>query len=172
MEATKKRHIKTGYEYDNLFPLSENEDKLVKPNANLEDTLSFIPKVVTKTLDQTKKISHRLKGRSTYETCKNIWQFVYGYINYKKDKEGTEQIRSPSRTWHDRKQGVDCDCYSVFISSILTNLGIPHILRIAKYHRDYFQHIYPIVPNGTGHITIDCVTDWFNHEVTYREKKD
>lgn len=172
MIAKTKRHIKPGYEYDQLFPASENNHETVRRNANVYHTVQFIPKVVQETLLQTKKIAQRLKGNSVFDTCKNIWHFVYEHINYKKDEEGFEQIRSPSRTWHDRKQGVDCDCYSVFISSILTNLGLPHILRITKYHRDYFQHIYPIVPAGNEYITLDCVTDQFNYEVPYSAKKD
>jgi hypothetical protein len=172
MEAKKKRHIKPGLEYDTLFPRSENDNKTIRRNANVYHTVSFIPKVVQETLAQTKAIAQKLKANSTYDTCKNIWHFVYQHINYKKDEEGYEQIRSPARAWHDRQQGVDCDCYSVFISSVLTNLGIPHILRITKYHRDYFQHIYPVVPNGSKHITIDCVTDKFDYEVPYSEKKD
>jgi len=172
MIAKTKRHIKPGYEYDQLFPASVNNNETIRRNANVYHTVQFIPKVVQETLPQTKKIAQRLKGNTVYDTCKNIWHFVYQHINYKKDEEGFEQIRSPSRTWHDRKQGVDCDCYSVFISSILTNLGIPHILRITKYNRDYFQHIYPIVPTGNKHITLDCVTDQFNYEVPYSAKKD
>ncbi len=172
MIAKSKRHIKPGYEYDHLFPRSENDNKTIRRNANVHHTVSFIPKVVQETLDQTKGIAGRLKLSSIYNTCKNIWHFVYQHINYKKDEEGYEQIRSPARAWHDRQQGVDCDCYSVFISSILTNLGIPHTFRITKYHRDYFQHIYPVVPNGNKTITIDCVTDKFDYEVPYSEKKD
>jgi hypothetical protein len=172
MQASTKRNIKPGYEYDHLFPASENDNETIRRHANLDDTVAFIPKVVQQTLFQTKGIAKKLKAANTYETCKNIWQFVYGHINYKKDEEGFEQVRSPARTWHDRTVGVDCDCYSVFISSILTNLGIPHTLRITKYQRNYFQHIYPIVPNGSRHITIDCVTDQFDYEVPYSEKKD
>lgn len=172
MEARKKRNIKDGFEYDSLFPQAEKDNKTIRRNANVYHTVSFIPKVVQETLGQTKGIARRLKSNSIYDTCKNIWHFIYQHINYKKDEEGYEQIRSPARAWHDRQQGVDCDCYSVFISSILTNLGIPHILRITKYHRDYFQHIYPVVPNGSKHITIDCVTDKFDYEVPYSEKKD
>lgn len=172
MEAKKRRNIKPGNEYDHLFPSSENDNKTILRNANVYHTVEFIPKVVQETLDQTMLIAGRLKGRTVYETCRNIWHFVYGHINYKKDQEGYEQIRSPARAWHDRQDGVDCDCYSVFISGILTNLGIPHVLRITKYHRDYFQHIYPIVPNGNKYITIDCVTDKFDYEVPFSEKKD
>jgi hypothetical protein len=172
MEAKKKRNIKSGVEYDHLFPRSENDNKTIRRNANVYHTVDFIPKVVKETLEQTKSISKILKGTTTYETCSNIWHFVYGHINYKKDNDGYEQIRSPARTWHDRIQGVDCDCYSVFISSILMNMDIPHSLRITKYHRDYFQHIYPIVPYNGKYITIDCVTDNFNYEVPFSEKKD
>src|SRR6266498_5514623 len=172
MEATKKRNIKSGNEYDRLFPNSEGNNKTIQKNANVSDTVAFIPKVVQETLDQTKNIARLLKGKSVYETCSNIWIFVYQHINYKKDQEGYEQIRSPARTWRDRLQGVDCDCYSTFISSILTNLAIPHLLRITKYHRNYFQHIYPVVKNGNREIIIDCVTDKFNYEVPYSEKKD
>lgn len=172
MEAGKKRNIKSGRQYDHLFPVADGNNATIRSNANVYHTVDFIPKVVNETLYQTKELANQLKANNTYETCKKIWQFVYEHINYKKDAPGYEQIRNPARTWHDRFIGVDCDCYSVFISSILSNLGIAHTLRITKYHRDYFQHIYPIVPFQNGYITIDCVTDRFNYEVPFSEKKD
>jgi hypothetical protein len=172
MEARTKRNIKSGSEYDDLFPKSEGTDKKVKGNADVNDTVAFIPKVVHETLDQTKDISKKLKGSNVYGTCSNIWHFVYHHINYKKDQEGYEQIRSPARVWKDRFSGVDCYCYSTFISSVLTNLSIPHKLRITKYWKDYYQHIYPVVQNGAREIILDCVTDKFNYEVPYSEKKD
>jgi hypothetical protein len=172
MEAAGNRKIKSGREFDYLFPAAMNKDKTVKENATLEDTIAFIHKVVGKTLMQTKGIAQRLAGRTVVETCSNIWHFVYQNVAYKKDDDGLEQIRSPRRTWKDRKTGVDCDCYSTFISSILTNLQIPHKLRITKYNRDHFQHIYPVVMDGGRLIAIDCVTDQFDYEVPYSEKKD
>ncbi|MGF2410754.1 hypothetical protein [Ferruginibacter sp.] len=172
MEANRKRNIKSGKEYDHLFPEAAGNNATIRKNANVYHTVAFIPKVVNETLYQTKALANQLNRNNIYETCKNIWHFVYQHINYKKDAPGYEQIRSPARAWHDRFTGVDCDCYSVFISSILYNLGIPHILRITKYHRDYFQHIYPVVPFQNGFITIDCVTDQFNYEVPFSEKKD
>jgi hypothetical protein len=172
MQAGKIRHIKSGREYNQLFPAATKDTATIIHNAGLNDTISFIPKVVAQTLDQTKQISDHLKGATVYDTCRNIWHFVYQHINYRKDKDGYEQIRSPSRTWVDRQSGVDCDCYSTFISSILSNLAIPHKLRITKYKKGYFQHIYPVVPVGNGYIIIDCVTDQFNYEVPYTEKKD
>jgi hypothetical protein len=180
MQANRKRNIKSGQEYTHLFPKAVNSTSTIRRNANVDHTVAFIPKVVNETLYHTKALAQKLKGKTNYETCSNIWHFVYQHIAYKKDQEGYEQIRSPARAWHDRQTGVDCDCYSVFISSILTNLSVPHILRITKYHRDYFQHIYPVVVASPPtplqkrgeEIVIDCVTDSFNYEVPYSEKKD
>lgn len=173
MEANRKRHIKPGTEYEVLFPVANGNNATIKRNANVYNTVSFIPKVVRENAWQTKELSKILKGQTIYDTCRNIWQFVYDHIAYKKDADGYEQVRSPARAWHDRHTGVDCDCYTVFISSILWNLQIPHILRITKYHRDYFQHIYPVVPLSKGrHITIDCVVNDFDYEEPYSQKKD
>jgi hypothetical protein len=174
MQAQHQRNIKSGKEYDYLFPHAKGEEITIKWDADVYDTLRFIPKMVLETLNDTKALSKKLKGNTLYETCENIWDFVYYHIQYHYDKEGVEQVRRPARSWMDRVRGVDCDCYTVFISSILTNLHIPHTYRITKYkNKDNFQHIYPIVPTTDGkYITIDCVVDQFNYEEPFTDKKD
>ena len=144
-------------------------------------------KTVPKTLWQTQEIAGKLQGRTLEETCSNIWHFVYGHIQYKRDKDGVEQVRSPRRTWWERVTGVDCDCYTEFISSILLNLNIPHKARITKYPKRYpevprWQHIYPIVPKDgnlnrdfsdrDSYIVLDCVKDEFDSEQSFLERKD
>lgn len=175
MERREEIKVRSGKEYDHLFPRAMLTSITKKQGATVADTIKFIPTVVRDTLFHTEKIAKILKGNTVQETCSNIWHFVYDHIAYKKDEDGKEQVRSPARAWHDRGniQGVDCDCYSVFISSILSNLKIRHILRITKYKEDRFQHIYPIVPlNDGSYITIDCVVREFDYEEPYSEKKD
>lgn len=172
MEANKIRHIQNGYGYDYLFPEATGKIFTVKKDASLSNTIAFIPKVVHECAGQTVSISTLLKADNVFETCSNIWHFVYNHIQYKRDKDGYEQIRSPARTWRDRKSGVDCDCYSVFISTILLNLQIPYVLRITKYKQNYFQHIYPVVHVAGREIILDCVTNEFDYEVPFSEKKD
>jgi hypothetical protein len=175
MEADRRRQLKSGAAYDSLFPKPYLRDTRVKRGAVLEDTIKFIPVAVRKTMWQTKAyVDRELKGLSLYDTCKKLWHFLYEHIQYRKDEEGREQIRSPARAWHDRFRGIDCDCYSTFISTVLCNLQIPHTLRIAKYDPlGRFQHIYPIVPLKDGsYITIDCVLNQFNKEQPYVEIKD
>jgi hypothetical protein len=174
MQASHKRKIENGSEYNYLFPKAEGKEVMLKWDANVWDTLDEIPRIVYETLNDTKKLAQNLKADTLDETCKNIWDFVYHHIQYQQDEEGTEQLRRPSRSWMDRVRGVDCDCYTVFISSILTNLNIPHTYRIAKYkHKTYYQHIYPIVPSTSGnYITIDCVVDKYDYEEPFTQKHD
>jgi exonuclease VII large subunit len=107
------------------------------------------------------------------EICRRVWEFLYNHIQYKLDKRGVEQLRQPARSWEDRHTGIDCDCFSIFVSSILCNLGIEHKFRITKYGgKPNFQHVYVVVPNGTDEIIIDCVLSKFNYEKPYSEKKD
>lgn len=187
MEARSQRRVKDGSEYDSLFTPPDATDVTVKKSADVEDTLALIQKTVPQTLWQTKKIAQRLKGKTLEETCSNIWHFVYDHIKYKKDKEGVEQVRSPRRTWWERHTGVDCDCYTEFICSILMNLNIPHQARITKYPKHppevpRWQHIYPIVPvngdvtkaltNRDDYIVLDCVKDEYDNEQPFLERKD
>lgn len=178
--------VRPGLEFDSMFPAPSGEDSSVKQNAGVEDTMQLIIRTVPQTLWHTEKIAKRLKGKDLYSTCRNIWNFVYQHIKYKRDKDGVEQVRSPRRTWWERKTGVDCDCYTEFISSILYNLGIPHVARITKYPKvspevPTWQHVYPVVPksgnlNDTnyrdGYIVLDCVKNAFDDEQPFYEKKD
>lgn len=173
MQARYQRILQDGKEYDKYFPTAEGKNNTMLKSADVDDTLALIPKVVRSTLHHTAQLAPLLKGNTLDETCENIWDFVYQHIAYRKDADGKEQVRSPARTWRDRKQGVDCDCYTTFISSLLTNLKIPHTYRITKYFKPYYQHIYPIVPLKNGkHLTLDCVVEKYNYEEPYSAKKD
>jgi hypothetical protein len=182
MERREDIQVKDGFEYDHYFPRAKLITITKKKGATVSDTLKLIPAVVQETLFHTKRFAKEvIEGETLEETCSNLWHFITDHIAYKKDEDGKEQVRSPARTWHDRKNrdekgkpmGVDCDCYTVFISSVLSNLNIKHKLRITKYNENHFQHIYPVVPLENGrYITIDCVVREFDYEEPYTEKKD
>ncbi|MEX1239462.1 MAG: hypothetical protein WEB30_07085, partial [Cyclobacteriaceae bacterium] len=162
------------------------EDRTEKKEADVEDTMALIQRTVPKNAWQTERIAQKLKGRNLEETCSNIWHFVYEHIQYKRDEDGVEQVRSPRRTWWERQTGVDCDCYTEFICSILFALKIPCFARITKYPKappeiPRWQHVYPIVPrngqlNGDlkrgNYIAMDCVKDEYDSEQPFLESKD
>lgn len=177
--ANGKRSIKSGAEYDSFFDLKQVQgNELLLSDGDVYDTLKHMHKIVQRTLSQTKKISKQLEGTSREATCRNIWNFLYNNIQYKKDNPLREQLRTPVRSWHDRKSGIDCDCYSIFAASILTNLGIPYAFRMAAYSDD-FQHVYVVVPTKgnisterSSYIVIDPVVDRFNYEQPFSKKHD
>jgi hypothetical protein len=175
--ATGRRSIRDGSEYNKFFDFSlvQNTEVELLPDGTVYDTLKQMQKIVRTTLPQTKRIGEKLKGATREATCRNLFDFLYNYVQYKKDSPLKEQLRTPSRTWKDRKTGVDCDCYSIFISSVLTNLGIPHTFRMAGYKGDY-QHVYVVVPKSgssyTSYFTIDPVVDQFDYETPFTKKHD
>lgn len=183
--------VKSGVEFDHYFPKAKLITITKKENATVADTLLLIPAIILETRFHTKRFALEYIKQATLEgTLRKLWDFVYTHIAYKKDEDGKEQVRSPARTWHDRHNvnengepsGVDCDCYSVFISSVLCNLNIPHYFRITKYpdkngetnpDKLPYSHIYVIVPKkGGGHYTVDCVVSRFDYEEPYITKHD
>lgn len=169
---TGKRHIKNGKEFNRFFPIPKGENIVIKRVAQLEDTINLMKDVVGTTLEDTVDIAQLLEASTEYETCKNIWDFCFNHLQYTKDDLGKEQVRRPSRTWKDRIKGIDCDCISVFIGSILTNLNIPFSFRLTKYSAQEFEHVYPIAHTNNGVIILDAVVHSFNREVKYSAKQD
>jgi hypothetical protein len=176
--------VKDGREYDHYFPRAKMITIVKKEGATVADTLKLIPAVIRETAFHTRKFAFEvIKADTLEQTCRNIWDFVYHHIAYKKDETGKEQVRSPARAWHDRHNvdpqtgepmGIDCDCMTLFICSVLYNLEIKNVyFRIAKYEEAYWEHIYPIIklPNGKQ-ITVDCVLHKFNQEAKYTAKQD
>lgn len=169
---TGRRHIKDGRQFDHLFPVPKGNNVLIKNNALLEDTIDLMKKVTGETLEDTAALAALLKDSDDKKTCKNVWNFCFNHIQYKEDKKGVEQVRRPSRSWADRKTGVDCDCLSVFIGSILINLGIPYSIRLTRYKQPHFEHVYPIAHLEQEDIIMDAVVHGFNYEIDYSAKKD
>jgi hypothetical protein len=192
MQSYSKRKIRSGKEFDPYIPKPEGVNENVVPTgATLEDTMKLIQDVIKRTTHHTKNVigPAKLKAGTLEQTCENVFDFIFNHIRYVPDKAFVEQVRSPRRTWHDRKG--DCDCYTVMIGSLLMNLGIPFKLRITKYfdtsgaQAKEYSHIYVVVPkskalttdldqnkNRAEYLVIDPVTDQFNYEVMYSAKKD
>jgi hypothetical protein len=134
----------------------------------------------------TEKFAPTLKGKTQTETCKNIWQFIKGNIQYNLDPVGQQLIKSPGKLWQENRMGKpnvvggDCKSFSVFAASCLRNLGIPYGFRFASYRdRDGNvsmapTHVYVFVPVKDGaEIIIDAVWDGpFNSQKAYGYKTD
>lgn len=148
-----------------------------------KDTMPLIVSKSKRTAYQTKKLAAKLKGATLADTVRNASNFILDYIKYRKDDEAHEQVRSPRRLVYDG-QG-DCDCFAVFLATLLINQGIDFRFRVTKYKSgDEWSHIYIVVPKNQRHATaddfsdrskyyvLDPVTNKHDHEVNFVEKKD
>jgi hypothetical protein len=163
-----------GSKYDHLFDNPKRDDLIIIQDGSVEQTVQEMVKLVNKYYLQTAKLAQLLRGRTTEESTKNIWNFIYDHVQYREDKAGVEQLRTPSRTWADRKNGVDCDCMSIFAASLLKNMSIPYQFKIVKYGGKDFQHVYVVVPTNSlsgRYIVIDGVLDQYNYELDYSQQK-
>ncbi len=140
----------------------------IKHNANLDDTISYMEHIVLRDYKDVSELAFSLKGNTIAQTSKNIWEWMRGNTTYHLDTEGIEELRTPLRSLKDKDSGIDCDDYTILISSLLLNLNIPHEFRIAAYkEQGKFQHIYPVAFDDLGNeYVIDVVPEipHFNYE--------
>jgi hypothetical protein len=171
---TGARRIESGNQYNHLFPSPEGENIRIKKRAELEDTVALMKRVINQTLSDTSKVANLLKSGNEKQTLANVWNFCFKHLQYRRDEENIEQVRRPARTWRDRKQGVDCDCMTVFIGSIMLNLGIPFVIRLSRNSMSAagFEHVYPVAIINQDEVIMDCVVHQFNFQAPYLEIKD
>lgn len=171
---TGARRIEGGNQFNHLFLSPQGQNVRIKKRADLEDTVALMKRVIRETLTDTSKVANLLRLGNTKQTLANVWNFCFKHLQYRRDEENIEQVRRPVRTWRDRKQGVDCDCMTVFIGSILLNLGIPFVIRLSRNSMSAtgFEHVYPVAITNQGKVIMDCVVHQFNFEAPYLEIKD
>ncbi len=180
------RNTQDGSKYNHLIKKASGTDVFIK-NGNVLETVESCIDIIAEHFREVEELASMLKADTVKASCKNIFDFSYKYLQYHKDEEGTEQLRTPARSWYDGQMrykqkgissaGIDCDDYSIFVGSLLKNLGIPFKLRITKYDgRKNFQHIYVIVPaigDSEDEIVIDPVLSKFDYQKPYSfEKSD
>lgn len=168
------RASRSGKSFEEMIPAPAWTEVITKRNGSVTETVNEMRKIINKYHWQAGQVAPLLKGRTLEETCQNIWNFLFYHIRYNEDSPNKEELRTFSRTFADRKIGVDCDDFSISCGCILSELNIPFYIRIARYKgKDYFQHVYVIVPKGEqDYITIDGVLDQYDAEKPPVETKD
>ncbi len=180
------RNTQNGKRFNHLIKKANGQDTFIK-NGNVIETVESCIDLIGSHYREVEELASMLQSDTLKETCRNIFNLSYSYLQYHKDEEGTEQLRTPARSWLDGQinykqkgklsAGIDCDDYSIFVGSLLKCLAIPFKLRITKYDgRQNFQHIYVFVPaigDSEDEIIIDPVLSKFDYQKPYSfEKSD
>ncbi len=179
-----QRNTQNGKKFNHLIKKANGQDVFLK-NGNVIETVETCIELIGSHYREVEELAQILKGDTLKDTCRNIFNFSYTYLQYHKDDSATEQLRTPARSWLDgqikfkqkgiKSAGIDCDDYSIFVGSLLKNLGIPFKLRITKYDgKKNFQHIYVVVPaigDSEDEIVIDPVLSKFDYQKPYSFEK-
>jgi hypothetical protein len=158
---------------DRYIEKSTGKKELIHRNGNVDQIIAVILDADQKGRGFTRRFARHLKEGTDRQTLRNVWKFTKSNIKYVRDRAGDEVIKSPGATWETRKG--DCKSFSVFIGSILGNLGYEYKYRVAFYDPKTPEqgHIYPIavLKDGTE-VIVDAVWDYFDSEVPYWKAYD
>lgn len=154
------------YQAKNIVQGSPNRVIVHKRNYNTRDIIELIKKALPLSVEQTKDLAEKFRRPTLEQTTRAIFDFLKT-IRYQVDPEGTQVVPLPSKILADNR--TDCKGLSIITHGILSNLGIEHAIRFARYKDSYnpneFSHVYTIVPKADGsYITIDAVADQYNYE--------
>lgn len=141
------RPVANGKEFANLIPKSTCKMK-VSGKGDTSFSMQEIKEMAIEYSWQMSKIAKELQASSLTETVENVKDFIYWHFQYKADKED-QLMRSPSCSWHQRYDGIDCKSYSILASAIFLEMGIYHYIRRIKqpaYEPTEWTHVYVIVP--------------------------
>lgn len=115
------------------------------------------------------------------EGMERLFWHVKNGIPYQEDPMFKQWIQTPARLWHNRKKslggtgaGGDCKSMTLFICSVLRNMGLPYRIRFVSYSARSKRptHVYPIVLLNGREIILDAVYHGFNMEKPWKHKRD
>lgn len=113
-----------------------------------------------------------LRGKTEYETLRNVWKFVKSNIRYRTDRPGKEVVKSPAALFT-LKSG-DCKSFSISEAALLRALGFKGIrYRFASYgNNKEVTHVYIVCRLKGEDVILDAVYNRFDAEEPYTWKKD
>ncbi len=139
-------------------------------NQNIIETIN---NSFNRSVKETKEIAPYFKGSTIKETCLNIYNFLRNKIQYKKDPDGYQFIKTPRRFLNDNKG--DCKSYSLFAAGILKNLYPNNdvFLRYASYNNVKIpSHVYTIIKDQNFIYICDGVFNKALQQKPYKHKID
>ncbi|MEN9611216.1 MAG: hypothetical protein RLZZ628_2030 [Bacteroidota bacterium] len=147
----------------------QNKKKIHYENGKTVDIQRIIFQVNQKDIwRQTEKFSHQFSR--DYNGLRDLWHFVKDNITYQEDPIGFQYVQHPAALW--KSKVGDCKSFTLFIVSVLQNLGIPYLIRFSSYRKGDVTHVYPVAILDGREVILDAVWDYFDSEKEYYRKED
>ena len=135
-----------------------------------EDIIRSIRDVLPSAMSQTAAFAETLKyacGGNISDTLYSLYHFLCVCVPLKVDPMGVQYIRKPAAIIHSKNRCADCKSYSIFIASVLRNLGIPCRLKFCSWAPDDVdvRHVFVQAYPDTGKaVTLDVNLKSYNKE--------
>lgn len=153
-------------------PALDRKD-LRKKAFRTKDIIKLVQEVIKTDVDDTEVLARRFTPDMA--GLRAIFDFVDSSFRYQEDPAGSQWVQTPSYLW--KTKVGDCKSYTVFISSLLQNMGVKHLVRYTAYGGSQYRHVYPVALLAGKEIPMDVV--WkkqeggrFGREKSYTKKKD
>lgn len=142
--------------------------------GNSKSIMDCLLSLQTQAQEQTRDFANKLKsiyGSDVNRLLRDLYQCVVENVSLRYDPTGQQYIRKPSNIVVER--ACDCKSYSLFLSSILSNLGIRNVFRFVSFGPGQeIRHVYIVVPTCSHDYILDCNLKAFDKEFPYYKKTD
>jgi hypothetical protein len=147
--------------------------QLRKEDYRTNDIVKVVQDVVEGYAHETRVFSRQFPA--TEAGLQRLFNWVERNFKYEEDPAGSQWVQTPA--YLNQKRVGDCKSYTAFISSVLQNIGVDHLIRYAAYGSKEFRHVYPVALLGGREIPVDVVYKVqhggrFGSEKRYTSKKD
>lgn len=154
-----------------MIHVGDGKEHVIMHNYMTEDIISLILQADKINAPYTLEFSKGLEFSNREDLLSFLWHFVKDHIHYKEDGDHEQVIKSAGEVW--RTRVADCKSMSLFIGSVLQNLGIPYSYRFISQSRDAdLHHVYIVVKEDGNLISCDPVHDEFNREMDFVRYED
>jgi len=152
---------------------ANHRQEMIHPDQKTDDIIQLILKAdaMPEVQADTQGFAVMLAEDTLINTCHNIFTAIKAHVKFVEDPAGDQFLKTPAKVWADKK--CDCKSFSLFVGSILKNLGIPYTYRfVSENKNENIHHVYIAVPDGDSEIIIDLTLTTFNRELPFAYKKD
>lgn len=145
----------------------------------VSDTICLMAKFVNdyKNNPDIRLIVLSLKGKSKFETARNIFDYINKNLRYVSDPDDIELVKSAKHTILGNSKYGDCDDLSTALATLLESAGITTQFRTIAWKPGKslaFTHVYCIAWIDGQEVPLDpsMGKTGFNNQILYRKKQD
>ena len=150
-----------------LVPDTSSRVEYLK-DGGTKDIIKAIKLCLPSSVRQTAEFSQALLSachNDKGEMLRTLYSFLVDRVPLVIDPLGVQNIKKPSVLVHASELGADCKSYSLFISSVLSNVGIPHRFKFVSWREgDEVRHVFIEAFLSDKRIVLDCNMKKFDAE--------